>query len=350
MKAYIFGAGASANAGYPLASELLYGLSAWLDRGDPAVHWVPWARNRIVQVRETFGSLDDFEGVLGKLEQYGHQRVKPTGPVTYCQDPKDIMHDCMERLRGFDCGDPDVATEGFYPQYLRSDLIGAFREFFCQTEELRTQPNAYDSFARRTTGPDSSIITFNYDIALERALAKAAKWDIGNGYGFSFLPNRPASEVTVYKLHGSVNWFKEPINDVPPPVIFPRDLSLLGYQDLVDPRVGGELMGVDNSGTFILPDPSKKFYWDPFWGPLWKAAAECLRAAGEVLIHGYSIPPADARARELLFDNIAKSAPIKIHCRSASDRIAEEFRSRGFTDVRPFPSVDFEAWVVSADQ
>jgi hypothetical protein len=350
MKAYIFGAGASANAGYPLASQLLHCLSAWLDRCDSAVHWVPWARNRIVQVRETFGSLDDFEAILGQLERYGHQRVKPTGPVTYDQDYKDIVHDCMERFQGRDCGDPDVPAGGFYPQYLRSDLIGAFREFFYCTEEKRSHPGAYDSFAQRVAGPDSSIITFNYDVSLERALAEAGKWDIGNGYGFEFLPNRPASQVTLYKLHGSVNWFKEPINNVPPPVIFPRDLSLLGYGFLVDPRVGGKEMGVDNSGTFILPDPSKKFYWDPFWGPLWNSAAKCLRAASDVFIHGYSMPPADARARELLFDNISKSALVRIHCRSRSDQIAEEFRSRGFTNVRPFPSVDFEAWAVSEDQ
>ena len=173
MKAYIFGTGASVNAGYPLASKLLYGLSAWLDRCDPSVHWVRWARNRIVQVRETFGSLDDFEGILGKLEDYGHQRVNPTRPTTYRQDPKDICHDYAEQFRGVDIDYPEVPAEGFYPQYLRSDLIGAFREFFYHTEDLRTEPNAYDSFAKRKAGPESSAITFNYDIALERALAKS---------------------------------------------------------------------------------------------------------------------------------------------------------------------------------
>jgi hypothetical protein len=349
MKAYIFGAGASVNAGYPLASQLLHDLSAWLDRCDPSVDWVPWARNRIVQVRETFGSLDDFEGILGKLEEYGQQRIRPTGPTTYRQDYKDIFHDCSERFQSVDVGDPDVPARGFYPQYLRSDLIGAFREFFYQTEALRTDPNAYDSFAERKAGPDSSVITFNYDIALERALAKAGKWDIGKGYGFPFLPDRLGSEVTLYKLHGSVNWFKHPMNDVPPPVIFKRDLGLLGYDHLVDPRVGGNGMPVDGSGTFILPDPRKKFYWERFWQPLWNDAARVLRAANEVFIHGYSMPTADARARQHLFDNIKKSAAISIHCRSTSDHIAEEFRSRGFTDVRPFPSVDFEAWAVSEE-
>ena len=154
--------------------------------------------------------------------------------------------------------------------------------------------------------------------------------------------------MTVYKLHGSVNWFKEPINDVPPPVIFPRDLRLLGYEQMVDPRAGAREIGVDESGTFILPDPRKRFHWDLFWAPLWGEAALCLRAADEVWIHGYSMPPSDERARVLLFDNITKSAPINIYCRSTSHRLADEFRSRGFTDVRPFPAVDFEAWAASA--
>ncbi|MBS1855843.1 MAG: SIR2 family protein, partial [Acidobacteria bacterium] len=343
MRAYIFGAGASVSAGYPLASQLLHGLSAWLDRCDTSVHWVPWARNRIVQVRETFGSLDDFEGILGKLEEFGQRRVSPPGPTTYRQDLKDILHDYTEGLRGV--GDAD--TGGFYPQYLRSDLILALREFFYQTEQLRTEPNAYESFAVRKACPHSSVITFNYDIALERALAKAGKWDIGDGYGFQFLPDRLPSGVTVYKLHGSVNWFKEPINNTPPPVIFTRDLELLGYKDLVDRKVGGDGMGVEESGTLILPDPRKRFYWAPFWEPLWNGAAERLRAANEVLIHGYSMPTTDIRARQLLFENIPKSAAISIHCRSASERIVAEFRSRGFEDLRPFQSVDFEAWAVS---
>ncbi len=251
----------------------------------------------------------------------------------------------MERFPDVDAGDPDLPTEGFYPQYLRSDLIAALREWFCQTEELRTQPNAYDAFVRRVM-PGSTMITFNYDVALERALAKVGKWDIGKGYGFTFLPDRPSS-TTVYKLHGSVNWFKRPVNDVPPPVIVTRDLRLLGYDDLADPRIPGDEMGVDNSGALVLPAPRKTFYWQSFWTPLWNAGAGHLRSANEVFIHGYSMPAADARARQLLFDNIGKSTAIHIHCRRRSDRLAEEFRSRGFTCVRSYSSVDFEAWAVS---
>jgi hypothetical protein len=134
----------------------------------------------------------------------------------------------------------------------------------------------------------------------------------------------------------------------PPPIMFSRDLKLLRYDDLADPRVGGNGVGINNAGTLILPDPKKQFYWERFWSPLWSAAAVRLQHAREVFIHGYSMPAADLKVRELLFGNIDHDATISVHCRSTSDRIADEFRSRGFADVRSFPMTGFEAWAASA--
>lgn len=346
MRAYIFGAGASKCAGYPLASQLLQELSAWLDRSDSSVHWVPRARNRMEQVRETFGSLDDFEGILGKLEEYGYQRVRPTGPTTYSQDAKDILHDCMEPMQGINCGDPNVPAQGFYPQYLRSDLISAFREYFYDIEEHRSEPTVYESLAGRLAA-ESTIITFNYDLALERAFRKAGRWDVGSGYGYLAFSGRPISATTIFKLHGSVNWFKGPIQGAPPPVIFSRDMKLLGYEDVADPRIGANGVSVDNEGTFILPDPKKKFYWEAFWLPLWNAAAERLCHADEIYIHGYSMPDADSQAQKLLFENVSKPAAIEIYCLSTSDSIAQEFQKRGFTHVASYPAIRFEEWATA---
>jgi hypothetical protein len=225
---------------------------------------------------------------------------------------------------------------------LRSDLITAFREFFYQTEQNRSEPTAYDSFAAQKIMPDSTVITFNYDVALERALANAGMWDVGTGYGYTFFRGRPSSPTTVYKLHGSVNWFQTPMQENPPPYILKRDLALLGYDDLSDPRLGKSDLAVNNAGTFILPDPRKKFFWERFWEPLWRAAAERLRRSSEVFIHGYSMPPVDSRARELMFGNIDHDATIGVYCRSSSDRIADEFRGLGFTDVKAFPEIGFE--------
>jgi hypothetical protein len=172
MAVYVFGAGASVSAGYPLASKLLNALSAWLDRCDDSIHWVPRARNRILQLRETFGPLDDFESILERLDACGQTRITPTGPTTYQQDPLDILHDYTEGLQGIDGRNPELGAQGFYPQYLRSDLVLAFREFFYETETKRVEPVAYDTFAHNRATSDSSIITFNYDVAVERSLAK----------------------------------------------------------------------------------------------------------------------------------------------------------------------------------
>src|ERR1700726_2960047 len=89
MTAYVLGAGASKNAGYPLASKMLQGLSEWLDASTATEAWVCNYRNRIVQIKETFGSLDNFELILGKLQDFGYERVAPTGAVTYKQNPCD---------------------------------------------------------------------------------------------------------------------------------------------------------------------------------------------------------------------------------------------------------------------
>jgi hypothetical protein len=216
---------------------------------------------------------------------------------------------------------------------------------FYSIEEHRVGENAYDKLAR-AVDDGSGFVTFNYDVALERALAKASKWDVADGYLFNVFPDRKGSSSIVHKLHGSVNWLKSPIQEYGHPYFFPRDLRILGYEDLRDPRVG-DRMGVDNTSTFVLPNPNKTFYWEYLWLPLWRSAADHLRVADAVFIHGYSMPVADARGRALIFDNVSKAAQINVHCMRDSDRVAEELRGQGFTNVRAFPAIGFEAWADS---
>jgi hypothetical protein len=126
--------------------------------------------------------------------------------------------------------------------------------------------------------------------------------------------------------------------------MFPRDIELLGYQGLRDPRIGDGGRAVNNTGTVILPDTDKRFYWKDLWQPLWRSAAERLRGVQELFIFGYSMPCADDRARRLLFDNVSRGAAIHIYCVDGSERIAREFRRLGFTNVRPASKAKFELW------
>ncbi|MDP2997842.1 MAG: hypothetical protein Q8N47_10165 [Bryobacterales bacterium] len=254
MIAYVFGAGASAHAGYPLASKLLMELSNWLEVQNIEDIHIRNFRNRLVQLRALFPSLDDFEGILSSLGTYGHDRVNIESGAPQAQ--RDIFEDIVR-------GDVNAESKGFYPQYLRDDLVSAVREFFYHLESDRSGSKAYDDFAHHRASADDTLITFNYDVALERALKRAARWDIGSGYGFPLFAERPGSQATVFKLHGSVNWFQLAIQNAPPPLVFPRDLELLGYEDLRDTRIGANGCAVNHTGTLIPPDTDKRFDWEP---------------------------------------------------------------------------------------
>ncbi|MGA2120046.1 MAG: hypothetical protein ABSH56_35575 [Bryobacteraceae bacterium] len=56
------------------------------------------------------------------------------------------------------------------------------------------------------------------------------------------------------------------------------------------------------------------------------------------------MPLADVGARDLIFDNIDRGAAINIYCRRSGDSIADEFRSRGFENVKAFSAIGFETW------
>jgi hypothetical protein len=228
--------------------------------------------------------------------------------------------------------------------YQREDLVSAVREFFYHVEYRRAPTGAYRIFARRHACVGDTLITFNYDVALERALMAEEKWDIGSGYGFRLFPDRPPSPLTVFKLHGSVNWFRFPLQQIPPPLVFERDLKLLGYEGISDARIGANGCAVGNRSTLVLPEPDKPFYWKELWVPLWESAAKRLRSARRVFIHGYSLPSGDARARRLFFDNVIRRASVYVFCKGDSKRIAGEFRNRGFSDVRHSSEVGFEDW------
>src|SRR5262249_30688248 len=112
-----------------------------------------------------------------------------------------------------------------------------------QTAEL------YDRFAAEVLIPGDAVITFNYDVALDRALKRSGKWTIRDGYGFEIerLALEP-STCTLLKLHGSTNWRGELFGGMEGfgqwngpslgerPVIDPAEFGYLGYDGMSDAR------------------------------------------------------------------------------------------------------------------
>lgn len=325
---FILGAGASHHVGYPLASKLGIALAEWIENSKPQEHLY---RIRIQQLKQHC-SLDNFESVISDLDD-----------------------------RKFE---PMNIGVGWHPSNMIVDLKKAMREFF----NCLSQNDAclYRLFALNHVQPGDLIITFNYDVSLERELKQANKWEIGDGYGFEIFPTQtPHSSVKVLKLHGSSNW-QDLLSDktgygkaassvlLHRPVIEESDLGFLGYE-IKDPEFQLDLSYF--APTVLMPVLHKKFFttttWgherEDFWNDLWNQAALALDASNEIVICGYSLPKADERARDLMFRHINRKAPLTICCRGASETIRNGFQHHGFQHLKNTGS-SFREWLSRTEQ
>jgi len=330
---YVFGAGASLHAGYPLAATMGGALLDFMLRYPqppyPAVAQV---------LIDTFGRSPNIEDVITELAS----RIESLKGA-------ETDEDRAERMRLGNC---------------RGFLNASLREWF---REIRTKAApAYAAFAATIAQPGDVVITFNYDDSLERELKRAGKWDISLGYGFPLGDVGHASEVLVLKLHGSANWLVSIFGGAKAgsgwmaspsgsalgrhPVIHPADLDYLGYKEFSGhtyTRGGGAFP------CLILPGRRKEFFFDTsfgyeyteFWDSLWVQAAEALRRSDRIVLCGYSLLPVDQRACDLLLERPRKETRVSVVCGGQSGRIVDDFRTAGFHDVGAFESGYFEDWV-----
>lgn len=320
MRVFVLGAGASRHAGYPLAAEMGKNLAAWVATLSSEHKY----RSCLEQIAGLYGKIDDFEAVLADL----------------------MTHAPGSRAAGL----------GVKLPYLLSDLQEALRDYF---DTIRSTPAPlYDKLARVLRRGDL-IITFNYDLGIERALHAAGLWGIKTGYGFAIEHGEP-SPVEVLKLHGSTNWrallfggrtgtgffVGDGTSLGDRPVLFFRpDLEYLGHQDFVDPRCA-DLDTAPSLPAMIMPALPKHFHfvttfgqeWKGFWDDLWQRAECAIRTADEVVVIGYSMPTVDERARTMLLGTRNKTIRVSICCGKATTNLEQEFRDHGFSCIQPVAS------------
>lgn len=191
FRIFVLGAGFSRPAGLPLATELFSEV-----------------RNRIEQHhgRDTKFQRD--------LENYIEYRTACDG--TYLQKEAIDLEEFMSfldiehflELRG----SKTWSQEGNESQLMVRKAIGEV--IHGRTPPADCLPDSYYRFAERLSTHDT-VLTFNYDILLERALEHVGK-------PYRLFPNRFKSigktanivdpdvdEVVLLKLHGSVDWFND---------------------------------------------------------------------------------------------------------------------------------------------
>jgi hypothetical protein len=187
-------------------------------------------------------------------------------------------------------------------EHERETLEGKIRRclkaFFLSIQTRNLPASSYAAFANRVETGDA-LVTFNYDVALENELIRAQRFRVRNGYGRSFEAewDEPNSDVTVLKLHGSINWigvlfagargghsgtFTTSLG--PRPFVDNANSVFPSYPERVLDKSfpGGGV--VDGANTLVLPTYEKTFFvktsvgdeWIPFYESLWSQATEFL--------------------------------------------------------------------------
>lgn len=317
MTTYVLGAGASHHAGFPLCSALWAQMMFWVIDSQPALPYrqavdtVVALNGPVTDVEEMFTNLDNGRGVFQVLSE--DQRTGLKRAIRRCLKDyfKSITH-----------------------QHLNAPL--------------------YATFAGKISAGDR-IITFNYDVSLECALIGARRFGVKNGYGRSFVAtwDEPDSEITVLKLHGSINWIGSIFGGSTQG--FGGFVNSLGDRPFVDnnesffPTYPSRVLDTSFRGggaaneapTLILPTYEKKYSvstsvgheWGDFYESLWAQAAESLESSDRIVMIGYSMPQADTSARSLLLWANNKGAEILLCCGGSNETLKRDFETHGFRRV-----------------
>jgi hypothetical protein len=339
MTTYVLGAGASHDVGYPLAKTMASELFQWMKRptNDPdsyAANYPGTARF----LEENFARVDDVEELVTAIHKVIDENANGT--------PEQRVRRTL------------VANEyGVFKN--------AVREWFAEIQHgVALASSAYRDFARDIVVRGDCIVTFNYDVSLERELRLAGKFEVGDGYGFSIQGLPGESATRILKLHGSTSWLAllfggmtsgassfQPGNTLGPrPAIPKNELSFLGYTHEVDPLFGN---GGAALPVMIFPARAKNFYYAPntgieyagFWDELWRQAEIALRSSARVVICGYSLNQVDERARNLLLNAPEKSADIVVASGGDTESIVKEYRGAGYAGAVAAEEFLFHGWV-----
>jgi len=306
---FILGAGASKQSGAPLMADFLDVASHLLRAGNvndkkeefekvfraigamQAVH--SKAQLDLTNIESIFTALE-ISNVLQKLPGFKADEI-----VEVISSLKEVIVKTIESTMKFPTNRSCVGVPKPYDEF--AGLIG----------HLRTE-----AFPNQST----SIITFNYDIAVDMALYKAG---MGPDYGIPPDPNSH-NPIPLYKLHGSLNWASKKDNGTVYPLQLNQYFSKYSVQ------------GWDEHGTCKIPIGTQlKEYFSkhtdveveeepvivpPTWNKadhhqalskIWGKAAEHLGEAKSIFIIGYSLPETDAFFRLLYAFGTVGASPLE---------------------------------------
>ena len=290
-------------------------------------------------------------GFFASLKKSGYEKNPDFKEVItyldeiYSIDPLVETDDSLERMMAILYSDMQSSPH-------KSQAANAFRSFIRiinkRISETTNQinPGSKGNFyrliikllSRGIKAENITVITFNYDLQIEKSLdliQNTAKWKkYGNIFNFPYcyrLPNykitqAPKSEpvfnkssddeapcIKVLKLHGSLNWFSRHTSPDPSP----RSLLNTKRDIYITPRKKPlsnlRFRGKKRLYTFPIVVPpviNKAAILHADLVGIWKIAQESLQASTKIIVFGYSCPQSDYESANLISRSIRKNKSL----------------------------------------
>ncbi len=152
-----------------------------------------------------------------------------------------------------------------------------------------------------------TIITFNWDLSIERALED---YRGDPGFLYTYPRDRREKRFTLLKPHGSIDWFeKKSISDSVPE----RELGKLDSELYYYPRFNrAEHPKLKQVPPVIVPPVALKQFELDFLKRTWRYVYRAVSDATKIYIIGYSLPREDQFAR-LVFRRAIRNNILKAH-------------------------------------
>lgn len=196
---------------------------------------------------------------------------------------------------------------------------------------------------------DLAIITFNYDLFLERVLESLAVHGHKDVFGYpgcyrldgvsrtppvSGMPQFQIREfnhvgVSLFKLHGSMNWQSNHTSNSPTPsaLLNPdRELHVLDSTMIPGSLSWRRDKRMVHMKPIIVPPVSgKRGMMHKSVLELWSRAGVTLQGADRVIVAGYSCPPLDLESRILLSENMRANSAKRVYVIDPNPATAVKF-------------------------
>ncbi len=263
---YVLGAGFSRDAGCPTVSEFI-------------------SKKTISRLKKTLNAAEKKK--LKSLQSYWDYRIEEG----YCESNIESVFNHVSAARYLFM---ESTTESDESNYDAENIYNDLQWFILKTLKESTKkkiPKEYEKFVKEILQPQDVIISFNYDLILEKTFIDS---NISIDYGIS-EPEK--DDRLILKLHGSANWvYCKNCNHSYPTNDYSGLDTLLG-------KIKCNNCKKNNLKPILIPPTMYKDYQDQELGGmiqgLWARANEELYTADNIVFIGFSMAQTDAYAQEL---------------------------------------------------